>query len=209
MKHYWADDASRTGNKEMSQVSSPAGGLWCPLWAARAQIPHEVGVWNASLTPRVLGAEVRWCQAAGWRSSWYLQYSTWLQGAEAGAAQTRLCFPALTRGPGQCTAAPAQLELPSSSPGNQSLAVGDAGRDWHLREHSDMLSAWGECMEDALVAFHGFISSLVVLPCLQKEKERKRDIFCQLVPRLLSHGVRAVVLGSRHFCSSKDESQTK
>lgn len=122
-----------------------------------------------------------------------------------------MCFPALTLGPVQCTAVPAQLELPSSSPGNQSLGVGDTGRDWHLREHgaSDMVSAWGKCMEDAPVAFHGFKSRLVVFPCLQKEKERKRDIFCQFVPRLLSHGVRAAVLSSRYFCSSKDESQTK
>lgn len=97
MKHYWADDASRTGNKEMSQVSSPAGGLWCPLWAARVQIPHEVGIWNPLLIPSVLGAEVRQCQAVQWRSSWHLQCSTWLQGAEAGAAQTWLCFP------GSCT----------------------------------------------------------------------------------------------------------
>lgn len=195
----------------MSQVLPPAGGLWCPLWAARVQIPHEAGVWNTFLTPSVLGAEARQCQAAWWRSSWYLQCSTWLQGAEAGAAQTRLCFPALILSPAQCTAAPAQLELPSSSPGNQSLGMGDTGQDSHLREHwaSDMLSAWGKCVEDALVAFHGFKSSLVVFPCLQKEKERKRDILCQFVPRLLSHGVRAAVLGSRHFCSSKDESQTK
>lgn len=38
-----------------------------------------------------------------------------------------------------------------------------------------MLSAWGKCVEDALVAFHGFKSSPVVLPCLQKEKERKKE----------------------------------
>lgn len=195
----------------MSQVSSPAGGLWRPLGAARVQIPHKAGVWNALLTPAVLGAEVKWCQAVQWRSSWHLQYSTWFQGAEAGAAQTTLCFPALILGPVQCTAVPAQLELPSSSPGNQSLGVGDTGRDWCLREHwaSDMVSTWGKCMEDTLAACHGFKSSLVVFPCLQKKKGRKRNIFCQFVPRLLSHGVRAAVLGSRHFCSSKDESQTK
>lgn len=49
MKHYWADDASRTGNKEMSQVSSPAGGLWRPLQAARGQIPREA--WDPKHPP--------------------------------------------------------------------------------------------------------------------------------------------------------------
>lgn len=140
------------------------------------RFPMKPGMCSPLLTPSVLGAEVRGCQAAWWRSSWYILYSntTWLQEAEPGGAQTGLCSPALSLGPVQGTAAPAQLGLPPSAPGNRSLTMGETGRDWQFEEHwaSSMLSAWGKHVQDTPVAFYEFKSSLVVVPCLQKRKER-------------------------------------
>lgn len=43
--------------------------------------------------------------------------------------------PALSLGPVQCIAVPAQLQLPPSAPGNQSLGMGETGRDGQFEEH--------------------------------------------------------------------------
>lgn len=202
MKCYWTDDASRTGNKEMSQVSSPAGGLWCPL---RAAIPHEA--WDLHPPPYPMcagswGERVPGCLMEEQLVPPVL-LSTWPQEHRPGCAAQHSAWV-------QCNT---QRLLPSWGfcSWKKNLGMGKTGREWQFEEHwaSNMLSAWGKYAEDTPVAFYGFKSSLVVFPCLQKKKERKRGIFCQFIPRLLSHGVRAVVLGSRHFCSSKDESQTK
>lgn len=69
-----------------------------------------------------------------------------------------------------------------------------------------MLSARSKYMVHTLVAFYEFKCSLAVFPYLQKKKE---GYLLLVHSQALKSRVRAAVLGSRHFCSSKDESQTK
>lgn len=115
MKRYWTDDASRMGNKAMSQVSSPAGGLWCQLPAAREQIPHEVWVLQPPPYPTCAGSWCGGCQAAWWRSSWYLhvQQRYLASGSWGWRCPKRAVLPSL--GAGQCPAVPSRLGIPPSA----------------------------------------------------------------------------------------------